>query len=390
MTNTNTNTQPEIEKALFKIADQLVILTTQTIHELIYQIEDKQLGIDALSLYNFYYYISKWQKTNQPKAVNSYARKGLGWGNRRLDAAKKLLIEKGLIENVERRDSKNKITGWYIKINYKWKTDSIASILKEMSVNESSDVALTPLEEKASDVHMHKVDFNTTNTYNEIRNNAYSKDKKKRKKNSFSKSHEENETIKDRDALVSRGSSVLAINAAKVSDYSNEYRPLTVIEKYNIAKKFGVSPSVVTKFENEVLEAFREGRLKVKRNIVWTTEKFLKSKIELGLVDTIDHFNKVDEWVGAETIRDSIEKFHPLVSAVIKYNHTHYVLNEAKNLIKYYTSLPHWSKVKDSEQPRLVNKYNEAKNALEAAKTEYLQMIELYPEKYEELKNKSN
>ena len=109
-----------MEKQNF-IEDQLVILSKQTI--------DAMLATgnfaDINSVYVFYYYTAKWQKTNQIKATTSYVAKGIGMGEKRVRAAKKQLAELGLIEDVR---AVNKTTGsvenWFIKINYIWREET--------------------------------------------------------------------------------------------------------------------------------------------------------------------------------------------------------------------------------------------------------------------------
>jgi len=76
---------------------------------------------DLMSLYFFYYYTAKWQKTNQPKATTGYSAKGLKWSENRVRQAKKELIKLGLIENIVIRDPKTKsVTGHYIGIKFLW------------------------------------------------------------------------------------------------------------------------------------------------------------------------------------------------------------------------------------------------------------------------------
>ena len=76
---------------------------------------------DAISLYLFYYYTAKWQKTNQPKATTSYAAKGLKWTEERIRKTKKILISLDLIENIISRDEVTKsINGHYIFVKFIW------------------------------------------------------------------------------------------------------------------------------------------------------------------------------------------------------------------------------------------------------------------------------
>ena len=99
------------------IENELIILTKQTLDEFFKQ----ENAADLISLYVFYYYTAKWQKTNQIKATTEYTSKGIGMGLGNVRKVKKQLIELGLIEDVEKKDELGKITGHYIKVNYIFK-----------------------------------------------------------------------------------------------------------------------------------------------------------------------------------------------------------------------------------------------------------------------------
>ena len=90
---------------------------------------------DVCALYMFYCYTAKWQKTNQPKATNGYARKGLNLGRTRIERAQKYLIENGFIERIKRRDeASGLITGWYIKVKYRFQNSIYSKAIKEMEL----------------------------------------------------------------------------------------------------------------------------------------------------------------------------------------------------------------------------------------------------------------
>src|SRR3990167_4448620 len=101
-------------KNKFSLEDNLIITTKQTIDELL----KYKNPADLISVYNFYYYTAKWQKTNQPKATVKYVAKGLKMSVERVRKVKKELIGIGLIEEVKTVSASGKITGWYIKLNY--------------------------------------------------------------------------------------------------------------------------------------------------------------------------------------------------------------------------------------------------------------------------------
>lgn len=102
------------------IEDNLLILSKQTMDLFLKQ----DNPADLISLYTFYYYTAKWQKTNQPKASTAFVAKALHWGKDRVIKVKKILEELGLITNVRHTEKKTKkVIGWFIRLNYLWKSD---------------------------------------------------------------------------------------------------------------------------------------------------------------------------------------------------------------------------------------------------------------------------
>ena len=108
----------------FLLEEQLTIVSTKTLHEVF----KEEFGADAIALYMFYYYTAKWQKTNQPKALSSYCKKGLAWGRDRFRRAKAILKKYDLVKDVQSKNKGGKITGWYIRINYLWGEKTIQTI----------------------------------------------------------------------------------------------------------------------------------------------------------------------------------------------------------------------------------------------------------------------
>jgi hypothetical protein len=119
----------------FELEKQLIILSVPTIKKLL---SFKKRGVDAITLYIFYYYTAKWQKTNQPKATANYCMEGLGWGEKRFKSADKILRDLGLIEKITNKDKNNKITGWYVRLNYIWTSN------KERELDVSPGVPVSP------------------------------------------------------------------------------------------------------------------------------------------------------------------------------------------------------------------------------------------------------
>lgn len=93
------------------------IIISQSI--IVKYLSHKQFG-NIIALYIFYYLIGRWQKTNQPKAINYYVSKKLGWSSSKVKNIKRILIKDGYIENVCRKRKDGKVQAWYIKIVHIW------------------------------------------------------------------------------------------------------------------------------------------------------------------------------------------------------------------------------------------------------------------------------
>lgn len=106
------------------IEDNILIISKQTMDLFLKQ----KNPADVIALYCFYYYTAKWQKTNQIKCTTGYAAKGLNKSEDVIRRTKKVLNEIGLIEDLKTKGNNNKITGWYIKINYVWKKETVKKI----------------------------------------------------------------------------------------------------------------------------------------------------------------------------------------------------------------------------------------------------------------------
>jgi len=73
----------------------------------------------CISLYAFFCYTARWQKTDQAKCTVSYAAKALGWSERTVHRTKAELVNIGLIQNVKSLDRETGlINGWYIKVRH--------------------------------------------------------------------------------------------------------------------------------------------------------------------------------------------------------------------------------------------------------------------------------
>jgi hypothetical protein len=111
------------EPAIFSKALSDLILTQQNPAELV-------------ALYWFYYYTAKWQQTNQPKATNGYAAKGLHWSSARVGKIAKQLEILGLIKrHIHWNKETKKISGHYIQVNFVWTKQCLRkAMLKESNI----------------------------------------------------------------------------------------------------------------------------------------------------------------------------------------------------------------------------------------------------------------
>jgi len=152
------------------VEDNIIILSKQTIDAMLGQ----EHPSDLIGLYAFYYYTAKWQKTNIIKCSTGYVAKGLKWTKERVIGNKKMLMELRLIENQRTKNKKGQITGWYIKLNYLWKKETI----KKKIIN-NQRVAQP---EGGLD---HRVENPDTNALSANSLNALSVNKKKKRISSF-------------------------------------------------------------------------------------------------------------------------------------------------------------------------------------------------------------
>ncbi len=122
------------------IEDQIICLTKPTL-DLFFA---EKNPADLIALYTFYYYTAKWQQTNQPYCTDSYVTTGLHWGYKKFRPTKKRLLELGLIEQIIHRNKKGKIEGFYIKVSYIFRQETINSPFNSKATNgEQSTNALS-------------------------------------------------------------------------------------------------------------------------------------------------------------------------------------------------------------------------------------------------------
>lgn len=85
----------------------------------------RELGSEALALYVAYAGIAQWQNTRTVKATTLFMANRMKWSEDKLRKVKKLLLQNGYIEDITKKDSDNKVKGWYIKINYVVKSHTV-------------------------------------------------------------------------------------------------------------------------------------------------------------------------------------------------------------------------------------------------------------------------
>ena len=101
---------------------------------------------DLISLYTFYYYTAKWQKTNQIRATAGYCMQGLKFGESRFTKANKKLRELGLIKSFKGKGTID--SNWYIQINFIWTKRKVDSLITESNTLKNEGVR-TPLKTKS-------------------------------------------------------------------------------------------------------------------------------------------------------------------------------------------------------------------------------------------------
>ena len=114
--------QSESENPTYVVEEEPIVLSKALLDTLL---KDNYEPQNLISLYVFYYYTAKWQKTNQPYCTISYIGKTFNWNDKKVRRVKNKLKKLGLVEDVERRGNGNKIIGHYVKINFIWKQSTL-------------------------------------------------------------------------------------------------------------------------------------------------------------------------------------------------------------------------------------------------------------------------
>lgn len=92
-------------------------------------LKEGKAGVDAITLYFFYYHTSNRQHSDTAKATRSYVKTGLGWGTTRFWRANCLLVKEKMVEKIAK---KNETTGliseWFVRLPFKASAETIERI----------------------------------------------------------------------------------------------------------------------------------------------------------------------------------------------------------------------------------------------------------------------
>lgn len=131
------------QTVLNELTKELVTTHTVTQVRLLKLIKtEKEAGMNAFMLYNFYAVTASLQLTSQIKATDTFCMNGLGWGKDRFYKAKAILTKEGLIETIQKRDAQGKMEKVYILVHYLKTTPSVSRSLGDPDSGEQVTNAL--------------------------------------------------------------------------------------------------------------------------------------------------------------------------------------------------------------------------------------------------------
>jgi hypothetical protein len=123
--------------------------------------------VDVLSLYMFYYYTAKYQQTNTVKCTTKFASKGINISEKRVRAAKTILLELDLIEDVVKRNDYGHV---YYYVFVKFSSSSSIPNKKDWDSPKSDVTTLADF---------HSVENGQTNALSYKKQNSISNNKEK-------------------------------------------------------------------------------------------------------------------------------------------------------------------------------------------------------------------
>lgn len=219
---------------------------------------NRENACDLISMYLFYYYTAKWQKTNQIKATKPYVMQGLNIGSDRFKKAHNELVSLGLIEDIVAREQ-DKISGHYIKVNFIWTRGKVNEIL-ENTINRKT------YEKENLLVGKQRVNALSTNNINALSADKEKKERKKEGVDNFQhnliseKSYLSPQTKKDKKIEKIKMSSIDSIEKKKVKRKELTDEEKKVFRIYTKYVHFNANEKTIAVLENvpKALEIFKE------------------------------------------------------------------------------------------------------------------------------------
>ena len=126
---------------------------------------------DLIALYTFYYYTAKWQCTNTARATTAYTAEGLDWTEARVKKNKKVLLDIGLIEDRQQRNSHNRITGHFVYVRFMWSDGKVKELQEHLN---STHTNLGGVESNSTHTFLQGVEKRTPNALSVNKGNALS------------------------------------------------------------------------------------------------------------------------------------------------------------------------------------------------------------------------
>jgi hypothetical protein len=235
------------------IANELVVIP-KAVFDLFLSMDNPG---ELIALYGFYYYTSKWQKTNQPKCTTGFSAKGLHWKNSKVIRVKKQLIDIGLVKDIKQVDEKtHRVTGWYIRLGYIFKRNTIENQVKSHPI---------PVPEGGNS---HPVDNGQTNALSSLSLNALSSNTSSdgvpsSPLQNSSKDNDNNkdsgrEEKKDTPQKPARPPSTPKIKISKDILDKMDDKYLSISERHGVCYKDGKLPSTYYSARNAVLKKVQD------------------------------------------------------------------------------------------------------------------------------------
>lgn len=137
-------------------------------------------------VYSFYYYTAKYQKTNQVRCTVNFISKGLKCSDDKVRKARKILIELGLIEDVQSLNENGKFNPSYVKVNFIWSKSTVDALPKtgipstRHTVKQQTNALSSNKENASSNKNKMLVDFFENERYIPLAKKLFSTIKEKK------------------------------------------------------------------------------------------------------------------------------------------------------------------------------------------------------------------